>query len=382
MAANIIPLVELFGEVPDFRQASGKRYPLAAILALACAAMLCGYRSYSAIAEWGRNYGRELMTALGFPNGKTPCASTLHWIFRHLDCAQFESKLSQWAEQVLASQPPTPEQAEGIAVDGKTLRGSQKQGAPGSHLLSALSHRLGITLAQHAVADKSNELFRIEDVLEALVLTGRIVTTDALHTQRYVAQTILDGDGDYVMLVKGNQPDRLAHIRRLCQERAVVAETLTVTATVAAGHGRIEVRRLTASSALADYLDWPGLQQVFEIARPVTRKRTGRVRHETVYGITCTAPSAAQVHVSPVCRRRAPTRPGYSTWSSSTGPSRTKRLGCAMSPSMQIARKSGVAASRKSWRPCAIWSLASCASTASPTSPQPVVALPLNLGPL
>ena len=131
MAAEIIPLVELFGEIPDFRQASGKRYTLAAILALACAAMLCGYRSYSAMAEWGRNYGQELVTALGFPNGKTPCASMLHWIFRHLDCAQFENQLGQWAEKVLASQPPTSEQVEGIAIDGKTLRGSQKQGAPG-----------------------------------------------------------------------------------------------------------------------------------------------------------------------------------------------------------------------------------------------------------
>lgn len=95
MATDIIPLIALFGEIPDFRQASGKRYTLAAILALACAAMLCGYRSYGAIAEWGRNYGRELVTALGFANGKTPCASTLHWVFRHLDCAQFESKLGR-----------------------------------------------------------------------------------------------------------------------------------------------------------------------------------------------------------------------------------------------------------------------------------------------
>ena len=94
----------------------------------------------------------------------------MHWIFRHLDCAQFESKLGQWADQVLASQPPTSEQAAGIAIDGKTLRGSQKQGALGAHLLSALSHRLGITLAQHAVADKSNELFQIEDLLETLGL--------------------------------------------------------------------------------------------------------------------------------------------------------------------------------------------------------------------
>ena len=128
-------------------------------------------------------------------------------------------------EQVPASQPPTSEQVEGIAIDGKTLRGSQKQGAPGAHLLAAFSHRLGITSAQQAVADKSNELFRIEDVLETLVLSGRIVTTDALHTQRYAAQTILDGDGDYATLVKGNQPDMLADIQLLFQERHVVAET-------------------------------------------------------------------------------------------------------------------------------------------------------------
>jgi predicted transposase YbfD/YdcC len=282
MAAEISPLVELFGEIADFRQASGKRYTLAAILARACAAMLCGSRSYRASAASGRNYARELVTARGLPNRQTPCASTRHWIFRHLDCAQFETHLGRWAAQVLASQPPTPEQAEGSAIDGKTLRGSHKQGAPGAHLLSARSHRLGGTLAQQAGAAKSKALFQIEDVLEALVLTGRIVTTDALHTQRYGAQTILDGAGDYIMRVKGNQPAMLADIQRLFQERPVVAETLTATATIAAGHGRSEGGCLTARSALADYLAWPGLPQVFEIERTVTRKRTGQVRHETV----------------------------------------------------------------------------------------------------
>ena len=176
----------------------------------------------------------------------------MHGILRHLACAQFESKLGQWADQVLASPPPTSEQAEGSAMDGKTLRGSQKQGAAGAHWLAALSQRLGVTLAQHAVAAQSNALDQIEDVLEALVLTGRLVTTDALHPQRYVAQTSLDGAGDYVMRVKGHQPALLADIQLLFQERQVVAETLTATETVDLGHGRLEVRHLTARSALAD----------------------------------------------------------------------------------------------------------------------------------
>jgi predicted transposase YbfD/YdcC len=102
-------------------------------------------------------------------------------------------------------------------------------------------------------------LFRIKDVLEAWVLSGLRVTTDALHTQRYVAQTILVGNGDYVILVKGNQPELLADLPLLFQERHIVAETLSATATIDAGHGRIEVRCLTARSVLADYLDWPGL---------------------------------------------------------------------------------------------------------------------------
>src|SRR4051812_8054101 len=140
MTRPSLALIEVFSAIPDFRQAQGKRHPLPAILALAAAAMLCSYRSYSAIAEWGRNYGQALATALGFKNGKTPCAATLHTIFRHLDKQAFEAQLSLWAEGVLSATPVAQLEAE--AIDGKSLRGSQKQGAPGAHLLSAVSHRL------------------------------------------------------------------------------------------------------------------------------------------------------------------------------------------------------------------------------------------------
>src|SRR5262245_17522338 len=95
---------------------------------------------------------------------------------------------------------------------GKTLRGSKKQGAPGTHLLSALAHHVGVTLAQDAVDDKTNELTAVESLLCQLVLEGRIVTMDALLTPRHVAQTIVDKGGDYVMIVKDNQPQLRADI--------------------------------------------------------------------------------------------------------------------------------------------------------------------------
>ncbi len=293
MPAQIIPLIQVFVEIPDFRNSQGKRYDLPAVLALACAAILCGYRSYSAIAEWGRNYGQQLIVALGFKKGQTPCAATLHYIFRYLDREQFEATLGGWAESVLQARSAEQDTGEGVAVDGKTQRGSAKQGAPGAHLLSAVSQRLGLTLTQHAVNDKSNELGHIQAVLAELILQGKVITTDALHTQRQVAQTIVDNHGDYVMIVKENQPQLHEDIATLFSEAQVVAETLTQARTVDSGHGRIEERCLTASTALVGYTDWPGMQQVFRLERTVTIKKSGVKRHEVVYGITSLSPQRA-----------------------------------------------------------------------------------------
>jgi predicted transposase YbfD/YdcC len=254
--------------------------------------MLCGARSYSAIAEWGRNYGTRLAQALGFTHA-TPCAATLHTIFRHVDRDAFEAHLGAWANQVVESLSPesaTPEAA--IALDGKTLRGSKKQGAPGTHLLSALAHHVGVTLAQHAVDDKTNEITAVETLLQHLVLDGRIFTMDALLTQRHVAQTIVDKGGDYVMIVKENQPRLHADIE-LVFTLPPVGDRQDTVRTVDIGHGRIEQRNLTTSEALGGYSDWPGLAQVFELGRHVLFPKTGKERVEVVYGVTSLRPAQA-----------------------------------------------------------------------------------------
>lgn len=186
------PLIEVLAEVPDFRKSQGRRHCLSAILALSCAAILCGYQSYGAMAEWGRHYGTDLAQRLGFREGKTPSVGTLHTVFRYLDKQALETKLQEWAESVVRQMSAA---SPALAIDGKTLRGSQKQGACEAHLLSAVSHGLGLTVCQKAVADKTNEIAAIEAVLSALVLEGRIVTVDALLTQKSVARSILEKGG-------------------------------------------------------------------------------------------------------------------------------------------------------------------------------------------
>ncbi|MGH2346102.1 MAG: ISAs1 family transposase [Chloroflexota bacterium] len=280
-------LIECIATLPDPRKARGKRHPLGAMVVLAVAATLCGARSYTAMAEWGRLHGAVLSRALGFTREQTPCTATFFQLFRRLDRVALDACLGHWQAQVLAALPAEAGPVvQGMAIDGKTLRGSRKQGAPLTHLLSAVSHRLGLTLGQVAVAEKTNEITAIHTLLAGLLLEGWVVTMDALLTQQKIAQAIVDAGGDYIMMVKENQPTLHADIATAFADPGLLAGTSTTATTHARGHGRAERRDLTLTSALAAYLTWPGQRQVFALTRTRTTLRTGEVSGEIAYGIT------------------------------------------------------------------------------------------------
>lgn len=285
MASNSLALVDLLAEIPDFRQSKGRRYPLSSVLSLAVAATLCGYKSYSAIAEWGRNYGQAFVQALGFLSHKTPAASTLHSILRQVDIDLLEAKLAQWAESLLQTFTPNDLPYHPLAIDGKTLRGSKKQGALDTHLLSVLSHHTGLTLFQHSVDEKTNEIGAISSVLENLILEGKIVTVDALLTQRKVAEEILKRGGEYVMIVKENQPQLRSIIEGAIEGIPFYWEEAARAETIDCGHGRIEERKLVATSVLSGQEEiWPGIEQVFRIERK--RRMKSKESEEVEYGVT------------------------------------------------------------------------------------------------
>lgn len=143
-----------------------------------------------------------------------------------------------------------------------------------------------MTLGQVAVADKTNEITAIQELLSGLFITGRIISVDALLTQREVAQTIIEQGGDYLMVVKGNQPALREEIEAVFAEREQPCEEMRQAETLESGHGRIEARRLRASTVLSGYSDWPGMQQVCQIQRWVTIKRAGEQTSEGIYAIT------------------------------------------------------------------------------------------------
>ncbi len=285
------PLVEILAEVPDPRQDSGKRYPLSAMLTLMVVAVLCGYKSIKAIAEWGANYGEEYAERMGFNEHGYPAQASWYRVLRLVDVEQVEQKVRRWVEGLL-----TPGEGErlGVSIDGKTLRVSKKMGADNSHLLSAVAHAVGVVMGQWAVEDHTNEIGMMESLLLDLALEGRVVTTDGLLAQKDVAETIVTNGGDYVLPIKDNQPATKEAIAEWFAEEPAPYEQANQTAQVVEkGHARLVTRHIETTTVLNDHLDWRGLSQAFKLTRRFVHLPTGEVREQTLYGITSLSPEEA-----------------------------------------------------------------------------------------
>jgi hypothetical protein len=210
-------LLSFLAQVPDPRSRHGRRHTLSAILGLVCCAILCGARSYAAIAQWAQDQDIGLMHRLGFTR-TPPKMGGIRKVLIALNVKAFEAAFTQWAEMVLGrtvTADAVPPQA--FALDGKSVRGSFDGLEKAVHLIALVAHESGLTLAQAAVpnggVDKTNEHKAALGLLQGLVLEGRVVTGDAMFCHRDFCQQVLDARGDYLVFVKENQPTLLNDIK-------------------------------------------------------------------------------------------------------------------------------------------------------------------------
>jgi len=199
-------LAEALSAVPDHRSCLGQRHKLSALLVFMCTGMLCGCGSLQALTGWGKRQEGALLRAMGFARGRAPGYGTLQRLVSSLNVEAFEGVLFGWAQEVLKAQSGGAAW-EGLALDGKVLRGSRVGTLPGEHLLSVVAQELGITLAQADVPPSTNEAKACLPLLAGLNLTNRVVTGDAAFMQREVRQLIIKQQGHYLIVLKDNQPE-------------------------------------------------------------------------------------------------------------------------------------------------------------------------------
>jgi predicted transposase YbfD/YdcC len=203
-------------------------------------------------------------------------------------------------EAVTSSQKQAPaEHLRHLAVDGKALRRSHDRAAaqPALHLVSVWEAEFGLTLGQVAVSDKSNEITAIPEVLELLDLDGAVVTIDAIGTQEAIVNQIRDGQGDYVLAVKENQPHLYEDVLTSFDQhfsKCDGKEEGNVYETSESGHGRKEKRRyivLNDVSAIRDKEKWRDVQSLIMVYREC-EKSDGKVEEESRFFIGSATASA------------------------------------------------------------------------------------------
>lgn len=331
---------QAFAHLTDPRRKQGQRFTLTSMLLLALAAILSNHVSELAIAQWGAGQSEEVKKALGFEKGVTPHQTTIQRLFRQMNVDELEEAFRGLFVQLFESTQPE-RGACGVAIDGKAHKGRLKFEEEKSypvHAVSLVEHETGIVLMQGHVqrgdpepkekpaneetkgeptepkpgkkgklkgkqseqekADEQEERKQRSELAVAYRLIahidwkGKVLTGDALYCQRWLCAAILLAGGDYLFIVKANQPQLFEDLRLLFAPPApakragegILRLPEQQAQTSDKGHGRVEMRSIRVSSELQGYSDWPGLDQVFQIRRRWQAK--GEWHEEVRYGVS------------------------------------------------------------------------------------------------
>lgn len=248
-----------FANLPDpRRETRNKLHKLHDILMIVLCAVLSGVEDWVGMEAFAEEKEGWLRSFLDLPNG-IPSHDTLSDVLGRVDPVAFQTAFTAWATAALPSLAN-----EQVCVDGKAVRGSRDGASPAVHLMSAFAGQARWVLAQQAVAEKSNEITAIPDLLALLDLRGAVVSLDAIGCQKAMAQTLLDAGADYVLALKANHPTLCKEVR-LWLDTEVGQGRLSVQETVEKDHGRLEIRRYALSDridGLEGKSDWAGLHAV------------------------------------------------------------------------------------------------------------------------
>lgn len=298
-----------FHQISDPRGAKGKQYSLVTLVVVIFLAKLVGKDKPDEIADWAKQHGAELAGLLGLKRQQMPSHSTIRRVFHTiLGEAEFDRMAQEYNQQEQTGSGKV------LSMDGKALRGTRSADQERSdQVLSLYDVEDQLVVAQAAVDTKENEIVAAPRVLEQVAITGKVITGDALHTQRAISERIVAQGGHYLWPVKTNQPRLYEEIERLFAPDhpkpgfGKISTDFQTASKIDYGHGRLEKRTIQTSSMLNDYLDWPGVGQVYRLERKFDWVRQGKVFKsscEIEYGITSLPNSTASPAQVLLFRRR------------------------------------------------------------------------------
>src|SRR5271157_4978950 len=246
--------LKYFAELRDPRVERTREHLLEEILLITIAAILSGANGWNEIEDYADSKIEWFQSFLTLPGG-IPSHDTFNRVFSALDPEELEKGFVAWVSAIAQLTA-----GEVVAIDGKALRGTCEPGKKAIvHMVSAWAESNSLVLAQRRVDEKSNEITAIPKLLEALELSGTVVTIDAMGCQKSIASKITAKKADYILAVKKNQGQLHQEVQDSFQRLACDA----VAEEIDGGHGRVERRTCSVIADLSlieKASEWASLQ--------------------------------------------------------------------------------------------------------------------------
>lgn len=271
-------LLQVLSSVPDPRARRGVRHGFAGILVIGICAVLSGARSFTAIAEWAADSGRERLRELGIG---VPHTSTIRRALCAFAGDRFDAALGAWLADCVRAVPGSGGKRQALAVDGKTMRGARRGSDRAPGVMACIDHTAGVVIGQVPLSDKDHEIAQFPVLLDQVGdLTEVVVTADALHTQRGHADYLRARGAHFVLTAKGNQKRLHRQLRSMPWPEVPVGHTETEKV-----RGRI-VTRTYKVVTIAEGIMFPHAVQAIRVTRSRKVVSTGKWTRETVYAVT------------------------------------------------------------------------------------------------
>lgn len=285
-------------KVPDYRHPSYVKHKLQDILSICILSFLADCDEWEEIADFAKQKEKWLKKYLELPNG-IPSSDTIRVVAGNIDAAYFYQAVVQSLERLVNDVHNFIGQEsdrEILSMDGKESRGSKRvQGYNGMikplQALNLYSSDCGFCIGQEFIKEKTNEIPAGPILLGKMDLKGKVVTWDALNTQKETVKAVIQGKGDYVAALKGNHPLFYKELQEYFSEerlQELKKEPGHYKKTIEKEHGGTVSREYYQTDEVWWYEDkekWKGLT-TFGIVKKKLEKPDGKTVEEKRYYIS------------------------------------------------------------------------------------------------
>ena len=275
----LLDLYQRLQKLPDVRRTTSGYYlhELTSMIVAVFLAVVNGRKGYRAYSDYIEDNFKTLQAYLYFPNG-TPSPDTIRRAMNSIDSIMLGNILRDWCGINMLD-------PQYLQADGKCIRGTRSDDGTATHIVTLYASECMASLLEVEVGEKANEITAFKTIVHGKKVNfkGKVVTGDAMYCQTCFCRAIHEAGGDYVFVLKGNQPSMLKDVQlfmsdiKECDTKQMVKK----------GHGRLvvkDIRFTTYVKWLTEIYDFPGLQSLAEITTTVTEK--GKTTTSVMYLIS------------------------------------------------------------------------------------------------